>query len=138
MAFNSVNFDRSRELDVRTALLPASYTTPQNGATIDCASAAIGGAKSVTFVVHVGAVTDGEIDLTFHEDTQVSMATETVIPATRVFWSTGTDLNATAASDEKVVLVTVIPLKRYVRFKTVETVASTGYVMGATALVEAA
>lgn len=138
MAFNSVNFDRSRELDVRTALLPATYTTAQNGAVIDTALANNDRAKTVTFVVHVGAVTDGEIDLTFHEDTAVGMGTETDIPATRVFYSTGAALDATATSDEKVVLVSVIPAKRYVRVKTVESIASTGYALGITALVESA
>lgn len=137
-----VNYDRSVDLKAVNALLPAAYTTAQNGIAVDCNMAGNKHAKSVTFVVSVGVVTDGTIDLTFFEDDNSSFTTETAITnvalaSPRLFYSTGTSLSATSASDEKTVMVTVIPRERYVRLKTVETVPSAGYVMGAIAILEA-
>lgn len=139
MAFNSVNFDRAAELDVRNVLAPAVHTTAQDGAIIDTVLANNDRAKTVTFLVNVGVVTDGTISLAFTESDNADMSSSSAIPATRVFSDDGEAVPTfTSSTDETTTAVSVVPYKRYVRVATVEDDASAGYAMSIVALVEAA
>lgn len=130
-----VNFDRNNQYTVRRALGPAAqFTTAQSGLDVDTgAPGSANQAKTVTFVMSCGAVTDGTIDFTV-EESDVAGSGYTAIPASRVYGNLTPGF--TSATDDTAVAISVKPAKRYVRINTVETVASSGYFMSGVAVME--
>ena len=129
-----VSFDVNDTLSVKKAILPAVHTTAQTGISVDCAPATAGDRiKMVTFIVAVGAITDGTIDFTVEEST-ASGSGFAAIPAGRVFGTLSPAL--TSSTDETVLAISVKVDKRYCRINTVETVASAGYALGAVAVTQ--
>lgn len=131
-----VNFDRNSEFTVKRALGPAAqFTTAQNGLDVDTgAPGSAAQAKTVTFVMNCGAVTDGTIDFTVEESDTGGGSGYTAIHASRVFGNLSPGF--TSSTDDTAVAISVKPAKRYVRINTVETVASAGYYMSGTVVME--
>lgn len=129
-----VSYDDRVGQTVVKAILPAVHSTAQTGIAVDTKNAA--GAdrvKTVNFIITVGAVTDGTINLTV-EESDASGSGYAAIPASRVFGSLAPAF--TSSNDETTHQVSVKPNKRYVRINTVETDASAGYALGAVAVLK--
>lgn len=129
-----VSFDRNNQMVVVPALLPAAQLTANaTGTAVDTgAFGSAAQAKTVTFVVTAGVITDGTIDVSF-EESDASGSGYTAIPAARVF---GTSPAFTAAKQNQSAALSVKPAKRYVRMLATETAPSSGWFVTAVAIME--
>ena len=129
---HSVNFDM--EATTAIAIAPAAARTASvNGTAVDTARTAVNSqrVKSITFVVNVGAVTDGTFTLSI-EESDASGSGYAAMDANRVSIPTTT---FTSATPNVVRLAHCQPTKRYVRLVcTASGSPGTGAVYGAGAL----